>query len=126
MVMSRQIKLVIADHSTLAANIYRLLFFPLSADLVIRKKFEETRPFFFRREKIDIAIFNSNIFGKKFEEIINQFEEVDPLKKMKKIFICKPSKDGQLEKRIKHLENSTIVKRPFHPDELYEVVGRLL
>lgn len=125
--MDRQYRIIIADRSDLAANLYRLLLAPLGVALVVRKKFEEARPHFFRRERVDLGIFNSNIFGKGFDEIYERIESAEPLIRIPKIFICRATpSENAMRKTLSKLENSTIVIKPFHPDDFFKTVERLV
>ena len=125
--MARPHRIVIADRSELAANLYRLLLSPLGVNLIVRKKFEDAAPNFSGRERIDLGIINSNVFGKRFEEIFQGIEEVLPLARVKKIFICKDGdSEKEIRKRLKELKNSTVVTRPFHPDEFLKLVKRTI
>ena len=125
--MERLLRIVIADRSELAGNLYRLLLAPMGATLVVRKRFEEVRPHFFRRDKIDLGIFNSNIFGKKFEEITKRFFDDEPLKMAAKIFICRESPaEEEWRRDLSRIPNATVIIRPFHPHELAALVSRLL
>lgn len=120
-------RIVIADHSELAANLYRLLLAPFGATLVIRKRFDEARPHFFRRETVSVAIFNSNIFGKKFDEIAKKIAEDIPVARVPKIFVCRDSEAEEGWRRhLEKLPNSTVVLRPFHPDELAGLVSKFM
>ena len=120
-------RIVIADRSELAANIYRLLLEQLAANVVVRRRFEEARPHFFRREHVRLAIFNSNIFGKKFAEILKRIIEDEPLRKVSKIFLCRdnPAEAPWLD-RLGALPNAQAIVRPFHPDEFSALVEKLL
>lgn len=125
--MDRQYRIIIADRSELAANLYRLLLAPLGAALIVRKKFEEARPHFFRHERVDLGIFNSNIFGKGFDEIYERIESAEPLIRIPKIFICRATpSENTMRKTLSKLENSTIVIRPFHPDDFFKTVEGLV
>lgn len=120
-------RIVIADRSELAANLYGLLLAPLGADLIVRRRFEEVRPFFFRRDGVKIGIFNSNIFGKKFDEIVQHIMENEPIRNAKKIFLCRESPaDGACCDKLGHVPHANIVRKPFHPDEFLELVKKLL
>ena len=120
-------RIIIADRSELAGNMYRLLLESIGATLIVRKRFEEVRPHFFRSEKTDLGIFNSNIFGKKFEEIARRIETSTPMLSVPKIFICKESiAEEKVRKRLGRIENSSIVIKPFHPDDFFDLVGRVL
>lgn len=120
-------RVVIADRSELAANLYGLLLAPLGVELVVRKRFEEVRPFFFRRDGVKLGIFNSNIFGKKFDEIVHRIMEDEPIRNVKKIFICKENPaEEPCSDRLGHIPHANIVRKPFHPDEFLKLVERLL
>jgi DNA-binding response OmpR family regulator len=120
-------RILIVDRSVLAGNLYRLLFSKLGATLLIRRKFDDARPAFLRREKIDLAIFNSNAFGKKFDEIFETLKSDGALGRAKKIFVLKEgdSEDGWREK-LQGIEGALIVSRPFHPDEFAAAVEGML
>ena len=125
--MGRQRRIIIADRSELAGNMYKLLLDSLGANLIIRKRFEEARPHFFRREKTDLGIFNSNIFGKKFEEIYRRMGEAEPIANTPKIFLCKDNiAEAKMRDRLSRVDNSSIMVRPFHPDDFFKLVGKLL
>ena len=116
---------VIVDRSLLAVNMYRLLLSPVVTTFLVAKRYEEARPWFFRREKIDIAILNSNTFGKKFDEYYDHFSKDEPLQKMPKVFLCR-EKEGNWQANLKKLPNSTVVARPFHPDAFLELITRII
>ena len=116
---------VVIDRSLLAVNMYRLLLKPLVTTFLVAKRYEEARPWFFRREKIAMAIVNSNTFGKKFEEYYRRFLQDEPLKEIPKIFLCR-DKENDWQKKLMGLPNATIVMRPFHPDELLEIARRVM
>jgi hypothetical protein len=122
----RRTRLVIADRSDLAANMYGLLLAPLDCELIARKRFEEVRPFYFRREKVDMGLFNSNIFGKKFNEIYEHLSKDEPLRFVKKIFILREDEEGSARRKmLAALPNTTIIYRPFYPADFFKVVGGL-
>ena len=125
--MDGQPRIVIADRSELAANMYRLLLAPLGATLILRRRFEEARPHFFRREGVRLGVFNSNIFGKKFMEIVQRLIEDEPLRKASKLFICRevPAEEPWRE-RLAAIPNAKVITRPFHPDEFAALVKRLV
>ena len=126
-IMDIQPRIVIADRSELAANMYRLLLMPTGASLVVRRRFEEARPHFFRRENVKLAIFNSNIFGKKFAEILKRLVEDEPMRKVQKIFLCRDiPAELPWSERLGALPNSKAIVRPFHPDELLSMVEKLI
>jgi hypothetical protein len=120
-------RIVIADRSELAANIYELLLSPLGVSLVVRRRFEEARPHFFRREAVKLALFNSNVFGKKYPEIIKHLVEDEPLRSVQKIFICReiPAEVPWRERLLK-LPNAQVIMRPFHPDEFVALVKKAI
>lgn len=120
-------RIIIADRSGLAANMYRLLLGPMGAALVVRRRFEEARPHFFRREGEALGIFNSNVFGKKFPEIVKRLVADEPLRLAQKVFLCQGSPaEGPWRERLAALPNANVVIRPFHPDEFAELVRRIL
>lgn len=125
--MPAPFRIAIADRSELAANLYKLLFLELEPELVIRKRFEDIRPHFFRRERIDLGIINSNIFGKKFEEIFHRIIADAAVRDVPKIFILRanPAEDEWRE-RLKKLPGSVVSTRPFHPDEFLKLVQTML
>lgn len=122
-----QSRILIVDRSILAGNLYRILFSKLGAALLVRRRFEDAKPAFSRRERIDLAIFNSNAFGKKFDEIFDALGSDGALGRARKIFLLK---EGDAEKdwrkKLGGLEGALIVDRPFHPDEFAKAVEGML
>lgn len=115
---------VIVDRSLLAVNMYKLLLRPVVTTFLVAKRYEEARPWFFRRDKIDVAVFNSNTFGKKFEEYFGHFVKDEPLSKIPKIFLCR-EKEDVWSKKLKGLPKSFVVMRPFHPDDFLALLTRV-
>ncbi|MFH0799077.1 MAG: hypothetical protein V2A66_02705, partial [Pseudomonadota bacterium] len=119
-------RILVVDRSELAGNIYRLLLAPLGVTPLVCKRFEEARPHFFRREGVRLAIFNSNMFGKKFDDIVQRIVEEPPTRKAKKIFICREGEaEGEWRKKLAGLSGSHVVIRPFHPDEFAALVRKV-
>lgn len=114
----------IIDRSILAVNMYRLLLCPVVTTFLVARRYEEARPWFFRRDKIDLAIFNSNTFGKKFDEYFQRFTQDEPLRGIPKIFLCR-DKEGDWQRKLKSLPKTLIVERPFHPDNFLTLVKRI-
>lgn len=112
---------VIVDRSILAVNMYRLLLRPMGTLFLVAKRYEEARPWFFRRDRIDLAIFNSNTFGKKFEEYLDHFNKDEPLARIPKIFLCREGEE-KLKKKLKKLPMTKVVDKPFHPDEFLKLI----
>jgi hypothetical protein len=120
-------RILIVDRSVLAGNLYKLLFSKLGAQLLVRRKFDDAKPAFSRREKIDLAIFNSNAFGKKFDEIFDALKSDGALGRARKIFVLKEGdSEDEWRKKLQGIEGALIVDRPFHPDEFAEAVEGML
>ena len=115
---------VIVDRSMLAVNMYRLLLKPWGSLFLVAKRYEEARPWFFRKDKIDLAIFNSNTFGKKFDEYFDHFSHDEPLAKVPKVFLCKEGEKAWGDKLRKSPRAKVLVK-PFHPDEFLKIIDNL-
>lgn len=115
---------VIVDKSILATNMYKLLLRPVVTTFLVAKRYEEARPWFFRRDKIDLAIFNSNTFGRKFDEYHERFLKDEPLAKVPKIFLCR-EKEDDWQKRLNSLSRSVVIMRPFKPDDFLALVRRV-
>jgi len=118
-------RVAVIDRSVLAVNIYRLLLRPLGVSILVARRYEEARPWFFRKSGIDLAIFNSNTFGKKFIEYFSRFEKDEPLVVTPKIFLCRET-EKEWKKRLGSLPNTWVIERPFHPDEFLKLVGGLI
>jgi len=118
-------RIFILDRSVLAGNLYRLLLAPLGYTLVVRRRFEDFRALFTRREKVDLAILNSNAFGKKSDEIIGAVESDAAMGRCRKLFLLKEGEsEGPLKGRVQKLKGARVIDRPFHPDEfMQEVAG---
>lgn len=120
-------RIVIVDRSDLAANLYNLLLEPLGVELIVRKRFEEARPHFFRRARVDLGIFNTNIFGKKFDEIYRSMDGAPHILAAPKIFISRDTPRDHIEdERLAALHNSIIILRPFHPPDFLGLVRAVL
>lgn len=115
------LRIVIVDRSILAVNMYRLLLRPMGASFLVAKRYEEARPWFFRKDRIDLAIFNSNTFGKKFDEYFKRFESDGPVAGIPKIFLCRDS-EKTWSKQLGRLTNAKVMEKPFHPDDFLKVV----
>ena len=112
---------VIVDRSILAINMYRLLLSPMITTFLVFKRYEQARPFFFRRDKPNLAIVNSNTFGKKFDKYYDHFSKDEPLKDIPKIFLCREMEE-EWRARLEKLSGSTVVTRPFHPDVFLDLI----
>lgn len=122
-----QRRIAILDRSVLAGNLYRLLFSSLEATPLVRRKFEDMKGAFARRERVDLAIFNSNAFGKKFDEIIEMVGNDGSIAKTRKIFILKEGdSEKEWEERIKGIEGAKVITRPFHPDDFLALVRNMV
>ena len=120
-------RIVIADRSELAANLYRLLLEPLAVHVIVRRRFEEARPHFFRREKVALAIVNSNVFGKKFPEIVAHLAGDEPLVRLPKLFLCRENPaETAWRGELARLPGARVLVRPFHPDEFAEAVRAMI
>lgn len=116
-------KIIIADRSELAGNMYRLLLHSTNATLIIKNKFLDILPYFKRREGIDLLIMDSNVIGKKMLEIKKYIDEIDSLSQVKKIVIVKDSDaDASIRAQFEKMDRTKIVMRPFHPDELKGII----
>lgn len=120
-------RILIADRSELAGNIFRLLLSPLGATLIVSGKFEDVEIRLSRREAVNLVIFNSNTFRGRSDDIVERIMETEALKKAKKIFVCKDSDaERPLTGKLSRLPNSRVIIRPFCPDEFVELVRKLL
>lgn len=120
-------RILIVDRSVLAGNLYKLLFSELGASLLVRRKFDDAKPAFTRGEKIDLAILNSNSFGKKFDEIFDALKADSALGRARKIFVLKEGdSEGDWRKKLEGIEGALIISRPFHPDEFAAAVEGML
>ena len=120
--MARNIRIIIADRSALAENLYRLLFAGHGVDISVKKRFEEARPHFFKRDAPDTAIINTNCLGKKALHIISEIAGTPEIARIKKIFLIKENSDHMVAEALKSISNTIIAQRPFHPDDFLELV----
>lgn len=125
--MAKNFKIIIADKSVLAANLYKLLLSQTGVLLKIYKRFAEAVDEA-ESNGSDIIIFSSNTFGSKFDDLLKIVD--DDSKKItgaKKIFICKDSdQDSERNIALSNVKNSLTLVRPFHPDELTGVVQKAI
>ncbi len=123
--MKQKPRIVVTDRSALAGNLYKLLFAELGAIITVRRSFEDTRDLFLRREKVDLAIFNSNVFGKKYDEILSAFKTDSNIIRVKKIFLCREAEKAW-RKELSRLGDSQTILRPFYPDDFLTLVKESL
>ena len=117
MIVCSKIKVLVADRSELASNIYKLLLSPLDLTPVVCKCSEEARRLLALKKDFELAIFNSNTFNKDLS-LISSLD-------IKKIVICKDS-DAELQANLKKINNVFVVYKPFHPDEFISVIKKTL
>ncbi|PIU55126.1 MAG: hypothetical protein COS89_08225 [Deltaproteobacteria bacterium CG07_land_8_20_14_0_80_38_7] len=118
-------KIAIIDKSNLASNVYKLLLHNEATFLTSASKYSEIRELFFKRAKIDLIIFNSNTFGKKFDETYKTILKDTPVSKIHKLFICKES-ENIWHSKLSNLPLSEILVRPFHPNDFISAVNKIL
>lgn len=117
---------IVIDRSILAVNMFHLLLAPFDVGLIAVKRFEEARPHFFRRERVDLAIINSNSFGKKFTEYLNHFCDDKPVAKVPKIFLCRDvQSEADWREVLTNVPHATVVVRPFHPLAFGDLVANI-
>lgn len=125
--MAQQPRIVIIDRSQLAGNMYRLLLSPLMPAIALFRRFEDARPRFAGRERVDLALISTQTFGKRGEDICTALEREEELRRVRKLFLIPEGDEGMaLRKRLGSLPNAAIVARPFHPDELLALIQREL
>lgn len=125
--MNDERRILVLDRSVLAGNLYRLLFSSMGVSIIVRRRFEDVSPILSRRERVDLALFNSNIMGKKFDEILEAFSQDPLLCRLKKVFLLK---EGAAERtwwqKLEALPGAWVFERPFHPDAFSAEVRRVL
>lgn len=120
-------RIIIADRSELAKNLYQLLFAPLCASITVEKRLEALLATAKRGNGPDLIIINSNVLGKKAHDAFSQISGNDKLSGLKKIFICKDgANDASFREGLGKLKNSKVIIRPFHPDEFVKLVKKYL
>ncbi len=125
--MAPQPRIVIIDRSQLAGNMFRLLLAPLQPAIAIFRRFEDARPRLAGRERCDLALVSTQTFGKRVEEICTALEEEEGLRRVRKLFLVPEGDEGMaLRERLGSFPNAGVVTRPFHPDELLELIRREL
>ncbi len=121
-----QPRIVIVDRSQLAGNMYRLLLAPLDPLLAVYRRFEEARHRLSSRERTDLLLISSTALGKKMTEVCDALEYEAPLAMMRKIFLI-PEEEGDVVRgRVLTLPNTSLMERPFHPDEMLTMITKLL
>jgi hypothetical protein len=118
-------RIVIADRSLLAANLYRILLAPFEATLLIRRRADEAIAALLHRETTHLAIFNASVCGDKIEAIIAQLAQEAPLAKVRKIFLV-GQREMAAEERFASIPNTSLLHRPFHPEAFTALVRELL
>jgi len=125
--MKNAARIVIADRSVLAGNLYRILLAPLEAMLLVRRNLDEAVALLSRREVTNLAIFNTNVFCGAFDAIATQFATDEHLAAIAKIFLTSTRHADDAHRAcLASLPNTAILPRPFHPDAFTALVRRLL
>lgn len=120
-------RILVLDRSVLAGNLYRLLFASMGVSVIVKRRFEDLCPIFSRRERVDLAIFNSNALGKKVDEICEVLTSEASLRRLEKIFLLKEGKDeGMWREKLNALPAARVFEKPFHPDEFSAEVRRIM
>lgn len=119
-------RILILDRSLLAINMYRLLFEQLGFSFLVARDYKEAGFWIDRHVKVNLVIFNSNVFKKNlFDDTYNYLKNESYFKNLPKIFLCR--EDGSIwQERLKNLVKSHSLLKPFHPDELLNLVKRLV
>ncbi len=123
MPMPRTPVILIADRSRLAANLYRLIFAPIGANLLVRSRATDILDHLKRGAAVDIIMVSTNALGPQPEDVISRIESDARASGLPKIFLCRETKGEELQRgRLAGLSNSRVVTRPFDPDELAKLV----
>jgi len=124
--MAHERRIAILDKSVLAGNLYKLLFAPLGAALVTRRRPEELGGVLSGRQRIDLAIINSNAFGRKFEEVESMLAKGGRAPAATIFILQEGEVTGELGRRAGRVPGARVIERPFHPDEFLSLVREMM
>lgn len=124
--MDQPRRILIADRSELAANVYRFLLGPLGATLLLHRRIEEVKSRLLRRERADLAIMSSNTFGTRFPKVLQLLQD-KPLRDIPKIILCRDvAAEAAWRESLEAIPGAALSARPFHPEEFFDQVRSAL
>ena len=125
--MQARPRIVVADRSALASNLYQILFAPLEARIVVRRRLDDALWLLLGRERTELAILSTNTMGKAIEEAAARIEADASLSRAQKLFLASGEEaQGPAGARLAALPHSTVLSRPFHPEEFLAHVRKQL
>lgn len=122
--MKHDTSIAILDRSELGRNMYGLLLKPLHHQLIIQKGLNELAAIIKSRSP-SLLILNTNVIRSKTSDICMMLS-AKPYDEIPKIFIHKNTIPADDIAMFSQLFATTMIERPFHPDELYEAVANSL
>ena len=116
--------IVIADRSTLAHNLYKVLLKPLGLRVLFYQTVKDLKENLNPKLNCRALLINSNIFGNHFDYHWEWMQKEPRLKNMTKIFLCGPG-EKKIQIHLKTLSHNHLVTKPFSPDSLEEILKRV-
>ena len=118
-------RIVIADRSTLAHNLYKMLLRPLGLKFLTYQTLKDLKENLNSKWNCHLFLINSNIFGNHFDYHWEWLQKNSHLKNTHKIFLCGPG-EKKIQTQLKTLSHSHLVTKPFFPDDLETILNRVL
>ena len=118
-------RIAIADRSTLAHNLYKMILRPLGFNFLSYQTVRDIKENFNPKWNVKAFLFNSNIFGNHFEYHWEWLQKDPRFKNVPKIFLCGAG-EKKIQERLKALPHSHLVTKPFFPDALETILTKVM
>jgi len=111
-------RIIAADKSMLAANMYRLLFAPLECTVARALALDDLLVQIKNLRGADLIVINSNVLGGKAERLVAMMQVDERLAHTPKVVLVSEAEiEKGLGSALGAISQSECVVKPFHPDE---------
>lgn len=118
-------RIVIADRSALAHNLYKIFLHPLGLKCSSYQTMRDLKENGMTPKQCRAFLINSNIFGNHFDYHWEWLRKNSSWKTVPKIFLCGHG-EKKMERLLKTLPQSHLLTKPFSPDTLESILKRIL